>query len=252
MAEETLCPDCQTHFGSAATLARHRAAFHSPPPAAPAAAPSPPRSPASPPSSSLEIAPLLAVLSDEQKDVLLLRALQRAPELADVLLELAAAPLTAEAAAERVARGGGGAAAVRSFVEIGALPNGVCLATALTEAVVDALEELLQRMGAGGDAEGWEQSAELRAVEALPAAGTLSGLWGELLSKGEVLALAASEEIHSLLVSAEAASSAARKLVPAVLIGDDGLVPDFGASVALLEGASEEMAGQPQGKRRKK
>ena len=102
--EDTFCSTCQTHFGSAETLAKHCAAFHKPKePAAPASAPA-----AAPAASSeinfedgsnLEVSPLLGVLTDAQKDILLLRAIQRTPELADQLLELVESPLTPEAAA---------------------------------------------------------------------------------------------------------------------------------------------------------
>eukprot|EP00966_Prymnesium_polylepis_P241563 5586394-Prymnesium_polylepis.1 len=100
--DDCFCAICQTHFGSAETLAKHKAAFHKA--CAPAAAPAP--APAQQEvnledGSNLEIAPLLSVLTDAQKDVLLLRAIQRAPELAEQLLGLVESPLTAEAAADR-------------------------------------------------------------------------------------------------------------------------------------------------------
>ena len=53
------------------------------------------------PSTNLELAPVVAVLTEEQKDLLLLRALQKDPTLAEHLLEMASEPITAESAAAR-------------------------------------------------------------------------------------------------------------------------------------------------------
>lgn len=143
MADEAYCAACEAHFGSAETLARHQEAFHKP--RAPAAPPTPTAEVNFDDGSNLEIAPLLAVLTEAQKDVLLMRAIARVPELADSLLQLVESPLTPEGAADRVAelRGDTGVSIVRAYAEIGSAANALCMLTALTEAVVGSLEELL-------------------------------------------------------------------------------------------------------------
>ena len=63
------------------------------------------------PATNLEVAPLLTILSSDQKDLLILRALQRQPALADLLLGMAAEPISPEEAAARVEAPSDGAAA---------------------------------------------------------------------------------------------------------------------------------------------
>ena len=211
--EEPFCAVCGTHFTSADTLAKHCAAFHK---AAPAAAP-----PAAPEyvapnledGSNLEIAPLLTVLTPEQKDLLLLRAIHKAPSLVGELITSASTVLTPEAARARVEelRGDAGVPMVRAYTEIGSLANALALLVALTEAMLDALEELLDVLptsaGGSGSADGaadgegasWENSDELRAVEDMPAAGTLAALWSEVVSLSGARRLSDDDELLDLL-----------------------------------------------------
>ena len=89
----------------------------------------------------------------------------------------------------------------------------------------------------------WETSDELRAVENMPAAGTIATLWKELLGKPAGLRLASTDEIVELLQNADVAASAARTHVPAVLLGSDGDAADFSQPAALIQSSAETDAG---------
>lgn len=112
--DDAFCAICSIHFSNSATLAKHCAAIHqasaAPSPPAPAAAAAPATREKRPAGSSIpveseqiELAPLLAVLSDQQKDAILLRAVQHEPDFFyDRIFEQATAPLTDEAANARL------------------------------------------------------------------------------------------------------------------------------------------------------
>ena len=93
--DDTLCKICQIHFSNAETLAKHCAVIHSKeknseefgskrlarqPSAQLNEAPEPSAAVGQKGSENVELSPLLAVLSDAQKDAILLRAVQRDPE----------------------------------------------------------------------------------------------------------------------------------------------------------------------------
>ena len=87
---------------------------------------------------NLELDPVLSVLTDEQKNLLICQAIQKDPSLAELLLQKAAEPLSPEDAASRVGALDAAAAvqAVRSFMAIeGAELNALTMLVALTEAV---------------------------------------------------------------------------------------------------------------------
>ena len=123
--ETFACDTCSIYFTSASTLRQHVAACHT---AAPPVTPRPAASSAIDPATNLEVAPLLRPLGD-QKDLLILRALQRQPALADLLLGMAAEPISrGEAAAvEALSDGAAAEVAVRSYLEIGATENATLL-----------------------------------------------------------------------------------------------------------------------------
>ena len=106
--------------------------------------------------SNLELDPVLSVLTDEQKNLLICQAIQKDPSLVELLLQKAAEQISPEDAATRVEALDAAAAvqAVRSFMEIdGAELNALTMLVALTEAVREALHELGEK---GAD---WQDSA---------------------------------------------------------------------------------------------
>ena len=147
--------------------------------------------------SNLELGPVLSVLTDEQKNLLICQAIQKDPSMAELVLQKAAEPVSPEDAASRVEALDGAAAVqvVRSFLDIdGAELNALTMLVALTDAVREALHELSQ-LGAE-----WPESDELEAVEALPPASTVSALWSAVLAaKAVVLEAEQAEELRELL-----------------------------------------------------
>ena len=101
------------------------------------------------------------MLSDAQKDALLLRAVQSDPEFYERILEQASAPLTEEAAEARLLSldSEGMAGAVRWFLEIGVPANAITLLVAVSQRALGALEGL-------ADAASTTQAREAAADEA--------------------------------------------------------------------------------------
>ena len=147
--------------------------------------------------SNLELGPVLSVLTEEQKNLLICQAIQKDPSLAELVLQKAAEPISPEDAASRVDALDAAAAvqAVRSFLEIdGAELNALTMLVALTDAVRGALHELSEL---GAD---WPDSEELEAVEALPPASTVSALWSTVLgAKAVVVEAGQAAELRELL-----------------------------------------------------
>lgn len=273
MAEEAepFCTVCSTHFSSFETLRKHEAAFHGKTEVQKTAEPlcPPARSDEIDPETNLEVGPVLALLTDEQKDMLLLRALQREPTLAHEMLDVVTAPLTPEAAAGRVEdlKGEAATQAVRAYMELDAAANALTMLTAVTEAVVDALAELAELLpgpgrggasGGGGavdDEPDWQSSEAMRAVEAMPAAGSVAALWSKLLARADVRRLV-DEEIAEILDAAHEAAASVRRAAPAVLVGADGAVAEFDEPIKLLRRALDAptlaQAEKESGKKKKK
>ena len=169
---------------------------------------------------NLEVAPLLTILSSDQKDLLILRAAAQ-PALADLLLGMAAEPISPEEAAARVEALSDGAAAevaVRSYLEIGATENALTLLGALSEAVQEALEALAEvalPAGGGGassvEASEWQSGDEIAAVEQLPSAGSVAVLWREVLA-----AARRSSTTTSATSSARSSTACSRRRPPCV------------------------------------
>lgn len=179
---------------------------------------------------NLEIAPVVAVLTEDQKDLLLLRALQKDPSMGQHLLAMAAEPITAEAAASRVESLDAAAivGAVRSYMQIaGCATNALVLLVALTEALTEAMQELVQ-LG-----KEWPDSEELETVEAMPPAGTVAALWKEVIAASPVEAEEA-DELRQLLEEVQAAASGVRSLLPALLVGPEGGTDGFAQALKLL------------------
>ena len=160
------CSVCFTHFSNMETLRKHMAAIHKKEAPAPAPAPAPEGSSSSKRpreeeeeeaevSENVELAPLLGVLSDEQKDALILRAVQADPEFYQRILEQAYAPLTEEAAEARLSAldSEGILAAVRWFVSIGVPANALTLLAAASQSCLNALDELSESLAEGGAAQ---------------------------------------------------------------------------------------------------
>eukprot|EP00965_Chrysotila_dentata_P255658 6212301-Pleurochrysis_carterae.AAC.2 len=96
--------------------------------------------------SNIEVAPVLAVLSPHQKDLLILRALHKDPSFIEHLIAAAMSPLTPESAEERLEQLDATAAvqAIRANVAIGAPMNAMTLLRAVTISLKDALENLVE------------------------------------------------------------------------------------------------------------
>lgn len=182
--------------------------------------------------SNLELGPVLSVLTEEQKNLLLCQAIQKDPSLAELVLLKAAEPISPEDAASRVEALDAAAAvqAVRSFLAIdGAELNALTMLVALTDAVREAFVELA---GLGAD---WPDSDELEAVEALPPASTISALWSTVLgAKAVVVEGGQAAELRELLEETKAAAAGVKKVLPALLIGPEGAFDNFATSLALL------------------
>lgn len=93
---------------------------------------------------TLELEPLISVLSGAQKDMLILRAIQRDRSLVDTLIEFALDPLTHERALMRASElePSAIASSVRSYALAGSRLNAIMLLRATTERVLAALTEL--------------------------------------------------------------------------------------------------------------
>jgi hypothetical protein len=257
MSDDGFCEICQTHFSSAETLAKHTAAIHK------KAAPAPPADAASsgssakrarddeqqpdaePPSENVELAPLLGVLSDAQKESLILHAVQRDPSFYELILEQAQLPLTDDAADARIEGLGpeGVASAVRWYLEAGSAPNALTMLLTASQRALAALEELAglepgaAEAGSAGSAGaaaaeqaeegGWQSSGELAAVEGLPSAGALGALWVEALARKALRSIVGAdgegyEQTRLMLEALQSAAATVRGFAPAVLLGPEG------------------------------
>jgi len=193
------CPHCPAIFGNEDTLIKHITAIHSaatPESSEPAASSAAGKPEASGTSSQeeggdeggdenhLEVAPLLSVLTHEQKDLLLLRAIAQDNSLAYHVLAAVLKPLTPEVATARLAEldAAGIASTVHAYLEAGAGRNALAILRASTIATADSLNALGSLLSRGRS--GWEESDELDEVERLPAAAALGSLWAEALAAG--------------------------------------------------------------------
>ena len=252
--EGGFCPECGTHFTNQETLKKHCAAIHKK--AVAVAEPSNKRArdeegPAafSGASENVELAPLLGVLTDAQKDSLLLRAVQRDPDFYERIEEQAKLLLTSETAESRVGSldVDGVGSAIRWYMTAGVPENAITLLVACSQKLLsslDALAESLPSSAAGGggeastatsagadgeaDEDGSGNEELLAAVEALPAAGAIGALWVETLSSKAVARLvyemeaSDSEELKLLLESLQAVAATVRPVHPALLVGPNG------------------------------
>lgn len=168
----SLCPYCPAIFGSDETLAQHVGSIHGgsskaddePAPAPVAEEDLVGRD------DNLELEPLIQVLSSEQKDLLIVRALQRDRSMIDTLVAFALEPLTDEGASSRAEELEPAAlvSTVNAYSAAGARPNALMLLRASTEIVLEALGDLAETLpetGAGGSSIDGEPSAELQARE---------------------------------------------------------------------------------------
>lgn len=258
MDDDAFCAICSIHFSNSATLAKHCAAIHQA-----SAAPSPPAAAAAPAtrekrpagssipveSEQIELAPLLAVLSDQQKDAILLRAVQHEPDFFyDRIFEQATAPLTDEAANARLTSMDpeAFASAIKFFLGAGVAGNALSLLVAASQRCLGALKELVdarQQAVSGGnaaavateeeaddDAPATLEETKLAVVEALPPVGALAALWVDVLGKPSVRALLGDDEITQLRLLFEGlqgAAGAVRPFAAAVLVGSLGETADL-------------------------
>ena len=240
------CPHCPAIFGSEETLSKHVAAIHeklasrasSPLPAAASAT----DTPGSSDGDNLDLTPLLGVLTHEQKDMLLLRAIAADDSLAYHVLAAVLKPLSAEAAAARLEElePTALAATVRAYVDAGAGRNALMMLRVVTAAASDALGGL----GSLLQSDGWEESEELEAVERLPRADAIGALWGEALAGGDEpggdrssARDHASDEDESLLSQLAAAIGPVRGAQPGLLVSADGNGVPAAESVAAAQAA---------------
>ena len=278
MDDEPICSICGTFFSTMETLRKHEAAIHKRSDGAAAVGAKRARvhaePEAPPPSEHVELAPLLGVLSDAQKDALLLRAVQARPEIYEHILAQASTPLTEEAADSRLSAldAEGVIAAVRWFVTIGVPANAFTLLVAASQRCLDALDALVDaqptaaaRSAAGAteaaatgkskddddddedDGDGGAaapREALLHAVEALPTGGAIGALWVELLARHGVHQLVANlgdaeaDGLRLMLEGLHAAAATVRGVAPALLVGPAGeTVTQIGEACACLEQA---------------
>eukprot|EP00967_Tisochrysis_lutea_P140061 scaffold255339_cov36-Tisochrysis_lutea.AAC.1 len=234
------CPHCPAIFGNEETLAKHIQAIH-PSSAEGTDAPSDPEpdqassSAAKPEASApeeeggrnhLEVAPLLSVLTHEQKDMLLLRAIANDNALVYHVLAAVLKPLSTEAAMLRLRDLDASAVAdtIHAYLEAGAGRNALAMLRVSTVALSDALRNLAALFGSGS---AWEESEELEAVERLPAASTLGCLWTEALDasgtdEGTPVADCVTDEDEGLLLQLASSLPKVRAVQPALLLGPGG------------------------------
>lgn len=297
------CPDCGTHFSNPETLWKHAAAIHKRKPpnqCAPASedqgngdskrarddndmeeSSSKAASSSAPErSENIELSPIFGVLSDAQKDSLLLRAVQRDPSFYDKIEEQAMLPLTEEAAEDAVKRGGaeGIASATRWYTSAGVPANALTLLIAASQKCLAALDALADSMptssssggatdapatstsGSAGDEEATSgadgpDDEVLAAVEALPAAGALGALWVEAFGARSFkrcvfrMAVEEAEQLRLLLEGLHAAAASVRPVHPALLVGPNGETIDTwtealeALQAALVSGGPAKPAG---------
>ena len=228
------CSRCGAFFGSEETLIQHMERIHSL--ASTAAGVDAEGSESEEEGGcNLELAPILTLLTDEQKDVVILRALQRDPALAEELLTQAEQPLLHSQAEERLKHmtAEAAVAGVKAFAEIDAHENALTMLRAITVALKAVLERVCESFRDGG----CSASAELEAVERLPAASTVGSLWCDLL-QGPAKATfepAVASDVRELLSAIQHASARIREKQPALLIGPEGgTVASIAEALALL------------------
>lgn len=270
--DSPVCPHCGTHFSNRETLAKHMAVIHKIVPAAEPSAAAAATTGSSDPSGgggskkkqkrpraesddddggapsqseNVELEPLLGVLSDAQKDALILRAVQSDPDFYERIIEQATIVLTEESAEARVASMDGEAitAALRFYLQQNVPANALTLLSAASQRTLTALEELSADggEGGGGGGESGEGSAEgggeeqsdkkeelLAAVEAAPAAGLIGALWEELFANAYAAKLIRERDtahgsgILELLEGIQSAAAAVRSFAAATLVGPNG------------------------------
>ena len=239
------CDVCCIHFTTEETLHKHQAAIHKTGPLAVPCSAKRARSPEAAsdgadrlPSENIELEPILGVLSDAQKDGLLLRAVQRDSSFYELIIEQATLPLTEDAADARVEVLGpdGVESAVRWYIECGAAVNALTMLFAASQRTRLALEDLGELLPAGagssaagerGEEGGWQESEELGALEALPSVGALAKMWVDAMTNAKVRSAILAdadgyEPTRGVLEGMQAAAAAVRGVAPAVLVGPEG------------------------------
>ena len=269
--EQTLCEECGIHFANAETLQRHMAAIHKTTQAVAAPVQESVKPPPRPdllsenrPSENVELAPLLGVLSEAQKDALLLRAVQREPEyFYDRILEQATMPLTDDDANSRLTTLDSHevSTSVRCYVAVEAVGNALTLLSAASQRCLTALEALGDDAASEKGADESDDSHReelLAAVEASPAVGVLGVLWAELLGNAAARTLVgaadgdSADAIEDLLEALQEAAAKVRGIAPALLVGPEGEKIDSLAGALRELRAAANRSAQPEPKRRKK
>lgn len=225
------CKHCPAIFGSEETLNKHIAAIH--PTSTGVSGPSTSAATKSSPQAAddnLEVAPLLSLLTQEQKDLLLLRALASDNSLVYHVLAAVLKPLSPEEATSRLREldAAGVADTVHSYLEAGAGRNALTMLRVSTISVSDGLRALGMLIGRG--ATGWAESEELEAVERLPAAASLGQLWIQALEasgteESTPVCECITDEDESILLQLSEALPKVGAVQPALLLG-----PDAGSS----------------------
>jgi hypothetical protein len=254
------CEVCCIHFSSKGTLRQHEAAIHKPkvsaaPEASRGTLPEKSEKKRARPAEmqsevsfeNVELAPLLNVLSEAQKDTLILRAVRQDPNFYEKILDLATAPVT-EADAEARAIGLDSEAldtAVHWYLGNGSPGNALTILGAASQRCLTALEDLGDSLSAdgGGGLDGREEL--LAAVESAPPVGRIGALWTELLAVPAVAALIAgvaateqADEIRLMLESMQAVAATVRPHAAAVLLGPNGeTVETLAEALERLEAA---------------
>jgi DNA-binding Lrp family transcriptional regulator len=249
-ATMSFCQHCPAVFGSEETLAKHVMAIH--PTSAKVFDTQPSHSAAASSSAqvadaggnlevdsdaggNLDVAPLLSLLTQEQKDILLLRALANDSSLVYHVLAAVLKPLSPEAATLRLREldAAGVSETVNAYLEAGAGRNALTMLRVSTISLSDCLGALGTLISRG--ATGWEESEELEAVERLPAAASLGRLWVEALEasgseEGTPVSECTTDEDEGLLLQLSEALPKVRAVQPALLLGPES---DSSAAVAV-------------------
>lgn len=236
----SFCPHCPAIFGSEETLAKHIVAIHPMYTEASCAQPTTSAATTSSPQiadggGNLEVAPLLSLLTHEQKDLLLLRALANDNSLVYHVLASVLKPLTPEAATLRLREldAAGVMDTVNAYLEAGAGHNALTMLRVSTIGLSECLNALGALISRG--ATGWEESEELEAVERLPAAASLGQLWVEALEasgaeEGTPVPECITDEDESILLQLSEALPKVRAVQPALLLGPEA---DSSAAVTV-------------------
>ena len=229
------CTVCQAVFANQKTLEMHTQAVHKKPKQKimqqehTQAADSAPQH-----SETIDIAPLLQILSNQQKDILLLHAIRNDNKLVDKLIEAARTTVSEQDLEDKL-----DAIettdpelffpSMQAFVEADAPHNAINLLRCATRRVTDSLQGLASKIAGKKCARNEEdekmEDEYVSELESFTPAGTLGAYWGNIvniLSEADIYRLLDREEDLGLLRELGKSALGVREEYPALLIGPGG------------------------------